>query len=249
MRCPKAEIPSLGSGKDVGDIFFDCATPNRRFIGSMQASGKANGAGIDVGKPVQPFLEVNGNRCIDKEKGSWIKKARVKRRIIYDKTAKVVLDKRDCGVVRREDSKSSSSTSSDSKGIVWMGECSRSRLYVGPQSLSLDLILKTHSSDLKYAKSSHRTQSSQVVLPGQMRNGMLGNGFYRWRKEEEGRVVVKPNINYQMQQSSDSKASLEGLQQMQSSDDGLDVDGSESGESRSEDLQQDNKTGMSATMD
>ncbi|KAI9201625.1 hypothetical protein LWI28_026361 [Acer negundo] len=126
-----------GSGNMEEDVLSDCEAPCRRVFGSKQARSQADG-------PVQSFPEVIGNRSAEKGKGIWIKKAKVKKRIIYNKTVKVNLDRKKGDGVRKVDSKSCTSTSSDFRGFLWNGESSRGRLYVGPQSPSLDLIIKAH---------------------------------------------------------------------------------------------------------
>ncbi|KAK3199334.1 hypothetical protein Dsin_022749 [Dipteronia sinensis] len=95
-----------------------------------------------------------GRRLADKGKGTWIKKFRVKARTICDKTAKINLDKRREEVGRTETVKSFYSTSSEDDSLerqiselqLCKGECSRRRLYSGPQSPSLDQVLVAHSS-------------------------------------------------------------------------------------------------------
>ncbi|KAK1556042.1 hypothetical protein Q3G72_034933 [Acer saccharum] len=78
-------------------------------------------------------------------KGSWIKKARVKTVAIYDKTARIDLDKRLSEACGKEISKSEFSTSSESDLHMWKGEYSRRCFSGGLQSSSLDQILKAHS--------------------------------------------------------------------------------------------------------
>ncbi|KAK0573818.1 hypothetical protein LWI29_014031 [Acer saccharum] len=86
-----------------------------------------------------------GKKKVDKGKGSWIKKARVKTVAIYDKTARIDLDKRLSEACGKEISKSEFSTSSESDLHMWKGEYSRRCFSGGLQSSSLDQILKAHS--------------------------------------------------------------------------------------------------------
>ncbi|KAK4851872.1 hypothetical protein QYF36_019064 [Acer negundo] len=136
-------------GKDVSDYFFDCEAPKRGF------------------SPVYSSRQVMGIRSVDKGKGAWTKKAKVRKVITYNKTTKVNLGKRNGDVVRRE-SKSFYSTSSNIKGFLWKGECSRRRLSVGPQSPFLDLILNAHPrlSSNGLDISGGKTHGEDVCRPG-----------------------------------------------------------------------------------
>ncbi|KAK4835755.1 hypothetical protein QYF36_014135 [Acer negundo] len=81
---------------------------------------------------------------VDKGKGTWFKKARVKAVAIHDRSAKLDLDKRGRVAVEKVAAKSPLSTSFSSSNdslIRWKGECSRRRESAGLQSPSLDQVL------------------------------------------------------------------------------------------------------------
>ncbi|KAI9157445.1 hypothetical protein LWI28_022709 [Acer negundo] len=81
---------------------------------------------------------------VDKGKGMWFKKARVKAVAIHDRSAKLDLDKRGRVAVEKVAAKTTLSTSFSSSNdslIRWKGECSRRRESAGLQSPSLDQVL------------------------------------------------------------------------------------------------------------
>lgn len=84
------------------------------------------------------------NRKVEKGKGSWVKKTKVKANASYDRTTGINLEKRLNEVGGSGFSKSLTSTSFESDCHVWKGECSRRYFSSGSQSPSLAQVQTAH---------------------------------------------------------------------------------------------------------
>ncbi|KAK4848198.1 hypothetical protein QYF36_010255 [Acer negundo] len=110
-----------GPGKEEEDV---SSARVAQKVGSLEIKKKIDvrlmGLTAWVGSAIRNPIHINhsplgGKEMVDKGKSSWIKKAKVKAMVIYDKTAKIDLEKRRREVGRMESTKSFNSTSSESE--------------------------------------------------------------------------------------------------------------------------------------
>ncbi|KAK0602623.1 hypothetical protein LWI29_035330 [Acer saccharum] len=176
---PDAVGSTYGFGRQIGKV------PSKieaHEVGGSKYGSKAGNKVEDTPKPTNQ-TPLGCKRKVDKGKGSWIKKARAKPIVTYNTSARIDLDKRLADASGVEISNSGFSSSSDSSSLLWKGECSKRGVSNGPQSPSLDLVLKAHSGNISNGQDYKSSNSSPMVA---QRIIKAAEGHADSESEEEG---------------------------------------------------------------